>query len=255
VAGRVHLEDFSNPLWRATIARHRHSFLEAHLIVRGTTAIFMQNQRIELPSGSLLWVPPAAEHLTLEASAGLRRWILAMRAAAVRRTLPAGEAALLLSRCGPVACVQLGRLELRELAGVFEDVAGQASAGSAATDAGLCYALARAAVAHRGARLTLEPAAIHPSVARALSLMRGDGLLLGRDELAARCGLSASHLSRLFVQELGQPLRAVRNLRRLARFQELLESGACQSRTEAALEAGFGSYSQFHRVRRRFSAR
>jgi AraC-like DNA-binding protein len=253
--GRIHLEDFSNPIWRQLIRRHAHHYLEAHLLARGTAVMLIRDQRVDLPSGSLLWIPPGTEHLTLEASAGLRRWILSLRAAAVRRTLAADEAAALLSRRGPITCVQLGSAELRTLKELLVDVANQTGRGNTVTNAGLAYALARAALASQEADRPTEPTAVHPGVARALFLMQGDGLLLSRNELAARCGLSATHLSRLFVQELGHSLRDVRNRKRLSRFQQLIDSGACQSLTEAALEAGFGSYSQFHRVYRRFSGR
>ena len=48
---------------------------------------------------------------------------------------------------------------------------------------------------------------------------------------------------------------SLRSRKRLARFQQLMASGACDSLTAAALEAGFGSYSQFHRVFKRLTGR
>ncbi|MCP5060701.1 MAG: AraC family transcriptional regulator [bacterium] len=253
--GRIHLEDFSNPVWGQLIRRHAHRFLEVHLLVRGKAVMVIRNQRVDLPSGSLLWLPPETEHLTLEASAGLRRWHLCMRTPSARRILAPGEAAALLSRRKPTPCVQLGRAELRDLGGIFAGVGEQVDRADAVTNSGLAYALARAAVATREAERSTEPTTLHPGVARALSLMQGDGLLLDRDELAERCGLSATHLSRLFSLELGQTLRDVRNRKRLGRFHQLIDSGTCQTLTEAALEAGFGSYSQFHRVYRHFTGR
>lgn len=248
IVGRVHLEAFTNPVWRQTIARHAHHFLEAHLLVRGTAVVLVGNRRVDLPTGSLVWIPPRIEHLTLEASDTLKRWCLCLRVGTVRRILSRDEAALVLSRSGEIQCVQLARVELRELARVLEDVAAQLGNGRSVANAGLAYALARAHLALRRSTPSDEPATLHPAVARALSLMQGDGLLLSRDEIAARCRVSPTHLSRLFVQELGQSLRDVRNRKRLARCQELLASGQCSSLTEAALEGGFGSYSQFHRV-------
>jgi len=162
---------------------------------------------------------------------------------------------LLLSHADQTQCAQLARVELLALARTLEEVAEQMGRGDSVTNAGLAYALTRTLLAFRQAEPSGEPTALHPAVARALSLMHGEGLLLGRDELAEHCRLSASHLSRLFVRELGQPLAEVRNRKRLARFQELLASRHCDSLTEAAFEAGFGSYSQFHRVFRRVTGR
>jgi len=248
VVGRVHLEAFTNPVWRQMIARHAHHFLEAHLLVRGTAVLVVGNRRVDLPTGSLMWIPPRTEHLTLEASDTLERWCLCLRVAAVRRILSRDEAALVLSRRREIQCVQLARVELHELARVLEDVAAQMGNGASVANAALAFGLARAHLAFRRSAPSDEPATLHPAVAQALSLMHGDGLLLSRDALAARCRVSPTHLSRLFVQELGQTLRDVRNRKRLARCQELLASGQCSSLTEAALEGGFGSYSQFHRV-------
>jgi AraC-like DNA-binding protein len=246
--GRVHLETFTNPFWRQAIARHAHHFVEGHLLVRGHAVVVVGDRRIDLPTGALLWLPPRTEHLTLEASPGLRRWCLCLRVGAVRQVLSRGEAAPLLSRGKRTQLVQLPRVELLDLARIFEDVKEQTGRGASVANAGLAYALARAVQATRQATPSDDPAVLHPVVARALSLMQGEGLLLSRDDLAARCRVSPTHLSRLFVRELGQPLRDVRNRKRLARYQELLASGRCDSLTEAALEAGFGSYSQFHRV-------
>ncbi len=247
--GRVHLEDFANPIWRHVIApRHTHHFLEMHLLVRGNAIVVMGDKRVDLPTGSLLWVPPRKEHFTLETSPTLRRWILCVRVAAVQRILSADEAAPLLSRRGDVLCAQLPRIELHALARTLAEIAGQTRRGSSVTNAGLGYALTRALLGFGEAKRRDEPTVLHPAVARALSEMHGDGLLLSREELAQLCRLSPTHLSRLFVRELGQSLREVRNRKRIGRFNELMASGYCDSLTEAALEAGFGSYSQFHRV-------
>lgn len=256
VDGRIHLEDFANPVWRHLIApRHAHHFLEAHLLIRGSAVVVIADKRLELPAGSLLWVPPRTEHVTLEASATLRRWILCVRVAAVRRIVGAAEAAPLLSRCGDVPCAQLPRIELHALARILAEIAGQMGRGRSVANAGLAYALTRSLLSFREARRSGDPTVVHPVVARALFLMHGDGLLLGREELAQLCHVSPTHLSRLFVQELGQSLQELRNRKRIGRFTELMASGYCDSLTRAALEAGFGSYSQFHRVFTRLTGR
>jgi AraC-like DNA-binding protein len=251
--GRIHLETFTNPFFRQTIARHAHQFVEGHLLVRGHAALVLGGRRINLSTGSLLWIPPRTEHLLLEASPTLRRWCICLRVGAVRQVLSREEAEPLLTRGRKTQSVNLPRVELLDLGRIFEDVQQQAGRGASVANAGLAYALARAVQATRLATPSEEPVALHPAVACALALMHGDGLLLTRDDLAARCRVSSTHLSRLFVRELGQPLRDVRNRKRLMRYQELLASGRCASVTEAALEAGFGSYSQFHRVFTRFS--
>jgi AraC-like DNA-binding protein len=220
-----------------------------HLVVSGSALIVLGDQRVQVMSGTLYWMPPGLEHWTAEPSKGFRRYVLSMRQAAVRRILSREQAALLLRRSRHRRLfAQLQAAELDRLARLLAEVVTLPSDAPALWNAGLGYALARAFTAFSGATQSKEPTVLHPAVARALALMRKDGLHLGRDELAARTGLSASHLSRLFVQELGQELRDVRNRMRVERAIELLREQHAPSLTRAALDAGFGSYSQFHRI-------
>ena len=249
LAGRVHLEKFSNPGFRRLIERHAHHFPECHIVVRGHAILVAGGQRVELPSGSLVWLPPRVEHLTLETTNSLQRWILAMRVSSVRRILGDRESQPFLKMRTGFRVGRISRSKLSALERLLVEVSSEQSPRLEVINAGLGYLLANVTEALRvSSARTPEPTALNPTVARALSLMDGDGLCLTRDELAGQCGTSSTHLSRLFVRELGQSLREIRNRRRLARFQQLVRDSRCESLTDAALEAGFGSYSQFHRV-------
>jgi AraC-like DNA-binding protein len=249
------LEKFTNPLWRQRISRHAHRFFEAHVVVRGQVVVVSASERFDLPTGSVLLIPPNLEHLTLEASPTLQRWCLCLQIRAARQALAPKEAALLLSKRSGIQSRQLPRFELQELARLLSDVGDRQGSDASVSNAGVAYAFTRVISAFRASKPSAVPAALHPAVAHALSLMSGDGLLMSRDDLASRCRVSTTHLSRLFVQELGQSMRELRSRKRLDRFLHLMESGACDSLTEAALEAGFGSYSQFHRVFKRLTGR
>lgn len=88
--------------------------------------------------------------------------------------------------------------------------------------------------------------AAHPVVVGTLRLLARDPSLGGK-EIAAELGLSLSRLARVFKVEMGMSLVEYRNRLRLERFDVLLDAGG-DNLLEAALAAGFGSYSQFHRV-------
>jgi AraC-like DNA-binding protein len=248
--GRAHYEDYTQPAWRnLLLPAHVHRFLEMHLVVGGSAVVVIGDQRVQVLSGTLYWMPPGLEHWTAETSKGFRRYVMSMRPAVVRRVLSSEAAARLLGKSRKAALfAQLPVAELEQLARLLAEVVTLPSDAPSLWNAGLSYALARADHALGHAASSGNPTALHPAVAQAMALMRKDGLHLGRDELAAQAGLSASHLSRLFVQELGQELRDVRNRMRVERAVDLLRDGHAASLTEAALEAGFGSYSQFHRV-------
>jgi AraC-like DNA-binding protein len=80
-----------------------------------------------------------------------------------------------------------------------------------------------------------------------------DDLPITGERLAGELGVSAGHLARAFKREMGVSLVDYRNRKRLDRFFEIIQRmGSASNLLDAALEAGFGSYAQFHRVYRKF---
>jgi len=74
-----------------------------------------------------------------------------------------------------------------------------------------------------------------------------DDVTLNGSVLARRLGVSAGKLARDFKTEMGLSLVEYRNRLRLERFLALVDRGG-GNLLQAALDAGFGSYAQFHRV-------
>ena len=71
--------------------------------------------------------------------------------------------------------------------------------------------------------------------------------------MRTRAGLSGPRLSRLFKEQTGFALAEFRNRSRVQRFLEIYGTGQRHTMLSAALDAGFGSYAQFHRVFRRIA--
>jgi AraC-like DNA-binding protein len=88
---------------------------------------------------------------------------------------------------------------------------------------------------------------LHPSVLRAVELLRDDPVTGSLDTLARRAGLSKHRLSRLFNQEMGMSITDYRNNLRIQHFLELRKTHD-GNLLELALEVGFGSYTQFYRA-------
>jgi AraC-like DNA-binding protein len=74
--------------------------------------------------------------------------------------------------------------------------------------------------------------------------------MVSGEQLARELNISAGYLARVFKTEVGVSLVEYRNRLRIERFLRLVERGG-GNLYEAAFEAGFGSYAQFHRVFRR----
>jgi AraC-like DNA-binding protein len=98
----------------------------------------------------------------------------------------------------------------------------------------------------RGRTFVSGSAAPHPAVTRAARLLADDPSLSAAD-LAAHLQVSPGRFARVFKTEMGVSLVRYRNQLRLERFVGIMERGG-HSMLEAAREAGFGSYAQFHRV-------
>lgn len=93
----------------------------------------------------------------------------------------------------------------------------------------------------------------HPLVGAITRALAADPTL-SCEALAKRAHVSAGRLARVFKRETHTSVVDHRNELRLARFLEGVDSHA-GNLLDAALEAGFGSYAQFHRVfRARFGA-
>lgn len=91
-----------------------------------------------------------------------------------------------------------------------------------------------------------------PLVERILVALSEDVSTTG-ERLACELGVSPGHLARSFKRELGVSLVDYRNRLRIDRFFESIRRmGSSGNLLTAALEAGFGSYAQFHHVYRRF---
>jgi AraC-like DNA-binding protein len=93
----------------------------------------------------------------------------------------------------------------------------------------------------------------HPGESPSQTLVSSTVEMLNRDprmggkEIAAALNISLSRLARVFKTLKGTSLVEYRNNLRLERFVAMMDRG-CTNLLEAALDSGFGSYAQFHRV-------
>jgi AraC-like DNA-binding protein len=115
--------------------------------------------------------------------------------------------------------------------------------------AALCSLLGRALEPCRAFLVDADapaPTTTHPLIREATRLLVEDPTL-SCASLAERLDVSATTLARTFKRETNTSVVDHRNELRLARFLGRVDA-AGGNLLEAALEAGFGSYAQFHRV-------
>jgi AraC-like DNA-binding protein len=231
-------------------ARHHHAELELNLVTRGSGTYLLANRKYQIRRGDLLWLFPAQEHVLIEQTSDFEMWIAVFKRQAIRRTAvdPAARPLLEADPAGE-GCRRLGRRELGRLEELLGELAGVMDRPGL-LNAGLRYALLSAWRCFEGAA-DVPVRDIHPAVERAARLIREDATTLCLNELAHQAGLSAPRLSRLFKEQTGLAMVDFRNRQRIARFVEIYGTGQRRTILDAALEAGFGSYPQFHRVFKR----
>ena len=235
-------------------AMHHHAELEFNLVTQGAGLYLLANRKYQIRRGDLLWLFPAQEHVLVEQSPDFEMWIGVFKPKAVRR-ITADANAKTLRQANPPGeyCRRLPQPALARLEKLFSEIAATHDRAGL-FNAGLGYALL-SAWQHFEHAADVPVRDVHPAVERAARLIRDESNTLNLEELAQRAGLSATRLSRLFKQQTGVALVDFRNRQRVEKFLHLYGTGQRRTMLDAALEAGFGSYPQFHRVFKRVTGR
>ena len=228
--------------------RHHHAELELNQVTRGTGTYLLANRKYQIRRGDLVWLFPAQEHVLIDQTADFEMWVAVFKRKAIRRLAgdPAAKTLLAQDRTED-CCRRLALQEHRKLDDALAEL--QASEPRPALfNAGLSYLLLRAWRGFEGAA-EVPVGDVHPAVERAVRMIREeDAEAGGLDAMAARAGLSPARLSRLFREQTGMAMVSFRNRQRVAKFLGLYGTGQRRTMLDCALEAGFGSYAQFHRV-------
>ncbi|MEL6645034.1 MAG: AraC family transcriptional regulator [Pseudomonadota bacterium] len=234
-------------LWRRSDRRAQafRPSVHAELVVlfglRGSARYFIDGQVVALGLGSLLFAWAGVAHFLVSDEPDFDMWVALVsdRFAVGLPTVPpvAGGGLASVHQLDPKAREELDLL------------AGQVRAMPEALGPGLGWWLIRA-WHHWQAAPEGTGRALHPAVDRAArALRRSPDLPLS--DLAREAGLSPGRLGQVFAREMGQGLVAFRTAEKLARADQLIRARGLDL-LNAALEAGFGSYSQFYRA---FAAR
>jgi AraC-like DNA-binding protein len=225
--------------------RHRHVALELNLVVGGRGHYEVDGRCHPLSAGTALFIAPGKDHYLEERTPDFEMWILALKPALLERTCAGAQGTAFLRAVAAGDCGRL--LSVDDARWLGREIHRFADTGSTGfLHAGLAYAMAAAQEAFARAPGGAREAAISGGVRRCMTLLDEDPAL-SRDGLADRTGADPDALGHAFKRELGVGLVVYRNRLRLRRFLELASTGRL-TLLAACLQAGFGSYPQFHRV-------
>lgn len=231
---------------------HRHPEIEANLIETGTCRYLIDDQVQSMSRGDLFWLFPEQQHMIIDASPDMSLWVVIARPAFLAERVPRLPVRAAERQPGAAHETFARPHRLREADRVH--LAGVAAALVACQDDARHHDDGLAWLFTQACRLTERQAGragrpLHPAVAKALSLLEADPSTPLPD-LARTVHLSASRLSHLFAEQVERSVSAHRNHLKLRRFQQHVADGQCRNLTQAAFDAGFGSYAQFARVLR-----
>jgi AraC-like DNA-binding protein len=231
-------------------AMHHHEELEFNLVTQGQGLYLLANRKYQVRRGDLLWLFPAQEHVLIEQSPDFEMWIGVAKPKTVQRIATDTKAAIL-RQASPAGdfCRRLAQSKFTRLETLITDVVATREQRGL-FNAGLSHILL-AAWDHFAHAVDVPVQDVHPAVERAARHIRHQNTTLGLEQLARHAGLSAPRLSRLFKQQTGVSLVDFRNRQRVEKFLAIYGTGQRLNMLDAALQAGFGSYPQFHRVFKR----
>lgn len=207
----------------------------------GEAQYLIDDRVVSLRPGALLWALSGQAHVFLSDTPDFDMWVFVV---APHLLPPGGPPAALemVAEAPRLRVLPLAAMaELDQIARALETVE-----DIALRRAGYLWWLTRA-WQHRQASPLGRQNAVHPAVERAARLLETDPET-PLDQLARAAGLSAGRLSQVFKAQTGQGITAFRTELRLARVDRIMETAVRPDLLGAALDAGFGSYSQFYRA-------
>lgn len=229
---------------------HHHVELEFNLITQGSGIYLSGQNKYQVRQGDLLWLYPTQNHVLVQETSDFEMWIGVFRPESLSQiaTDPHQEPLLQKTASGE-CCRRLTLKQMQRLRSLLEEI-DTSKDHPALFNAGLGYAFLTAwQYFDKASAIPIED--VHPAVEKAARLIHDEIEATNLNTLADHTGLSPARLSRLFKQQTGVTMVDFRNRLRLGRFFNIYGAGQRHTILDAALEAGFGSYPQFHRVFKR----
>ena len=218
-----------------TVVNGAHANLEFGLVISGRATYFFKDRQSDLVPGTLQWVLPGEYHQLLR-SPDFEMWVAIID--------PSQFDESFLNDVAANPCRLLSSEDALALDRLMSHVS-QDSDQPAVFRAGADYVFRSAWHATMSSPGPSRKA-LHPAVVQALEILRSEASDLPSAELAHRCGVTQGYLGQICMEQTGRGLVEWRNRFRIERFV-VAYSGSHDLLT-AAFDAGFGSYTQFHRV-------
>ncbi len=254
------------------LLRHHHVELELNLVIEGSISYVVSGRTYSFKKGSLLWFFPNQVHQLVDRTPDARYYVAvfkpdliqsachgvqyrelhrkSVKSGNVLRRILSSDSFQLLQRV--IDSLMKNSLDpdlLNREGGFGLSSTFQFDHGDPdMLNAGLRYLLIQCWRLHCEESPMKAAPPIHPAVSKVLALLSQPRESHQMETLCKKAGISENYLSRLFHRQIGVPLSHYRNSLRISHFIAICRSDASVRLTEAAFQAGFGSYAQFHKI-------
>ncbi|MFZ9920802.1 MAG: helix-turn-helix domain-containing protein [Terrimicrobiaceae bacterium] len=254
---------------------HQHAELEINLVARGSVTYVIGESSYTFHQGECVWLFPGQPHRCIDRTADALYYVISFKPSLIARSCHRDANAILKKNRPPknavLHCI-LPPAKFGLLRGIMDSLLEEGLDADTLNrevgygispgfryehpnpdllNAGLAHILQLAWDCQLASETKRRAAPLHPSVLKALDILKKGSESECLQKLAHECGASASYLSRTFKQQVGVPINRYRNTMRLERFWEIRKnSSRHMTLSEAVYEAGFGSYAQFSKVHR-----
>lgn len=227
-------------------APHRHRTVEFNLVLSGAATYLLDDRRYDLQARSLVWLFPGQNHIMVQRTSEYRDWLGLIPQDTLQEWCSTPATAPLLEADPPGLFVR--RVPATAASALDALMCQVVTSSDDAAPAGRVYAVLAAWDAFCDADPVEETDPVHPAVREAMQVLCAPDPPHDLPALSERVGLSPQHLSRVFLRETGIGIAQFRNEQRLRTFVELYDAAPDRPMLDLALQAGFGSAAQFHRV-------
>ncbi|MGE4490033.1 MAG: helix-turn-helix domain-containing protein [Kiritimatiellales bacterium] len=239
--------------------RYTNQVLALLVIESGSATYIVDDKIAELPAFSAIWLFPDQKRSLCRRTPDFKMWVIQFTQDFLLRSCTEQHDEILKQQHGEIPHRQLPAHEFRFIRQILIELRKLGTPASPSPrrhqnendlfNAGLHYILQHCWHIFCTTKSTLCSSELPPSIVKAVHIIcseKDEGLPI--PELARHCGISTSRLTCLFRKEIGATITQFRNQQKLKRFFSLYSQTGSANITTCALNAGFGSYTQFYTV-------
>lgn len=226
---------------------HIHNELEVNLVISGQAYYLVDHVRYDLTAGSQIWLFPKHPHVIHGESKNFKMWIAVFTKELLTQLVKEkADTNLLEDRYDQAIAKHLDKEALKEMEALITST--QACSDTPLLfNKGLAFILLRSWDLHQKSTDHEKFTDIDDVISDIVKRVREQpGLNL--DQLSDEFHCSQPSLSRRFYKQVGVHFSAYKSKLALDTFMNLWQKNWDANITHLALDSGFGSYPQFHRV-------